>query len=78
MTRKRDKEYKIPIICTGCYEPVDRDALKKATKSDRTFVHSCGKVLYWGENAEVSPISNHDDLSSIDTIKRSKPPAGDA
>jgi hypothetical protein len=61
MTRRKDKEYKIPIVCTGCYEEVDRFKLKAAIKADQTFIHFCGKVLHWsreGENAEVPP-HNH-------------------
>jgi len=63
MTRKKDKEYRIPTICTGCYEPVDRAKLNAAIKADQTFVHYCGKVLHWsreGEN-DALPTSDLDD-----------------
>ena len=59
MTRKKDKEYKIPIICTGCYEPVDRDKLKAAIKADQTFIHYCGKVLRWSREGENDAIPTH-------------------
>lgn len=75
---KKKKQGKPLAVCGSCAMWIDLDELNTAAKADRTYTHTCGRVLYWGENAEVSPISNHDDLSSTDSRKRSNPSSGDA
>ena len=63
--------------CGECAERIDLDKLNAAMKADRTYVHYCGRVLYWGGNAEVLP-NRSDDADSDITSKSSNPTTGDA
>ena len=57
----------IYAICGQCGEDIDMPKLQAAMKADQTYVHYCGRVLFWGGSESEVPTNHLADNQPWDT-----------